>query len=87
MRITLEQFQTDFVNGLDSVVVGAVWLQELLKERDRLEREVSKLQKDNHCLLLNNSRLNNRILEFELANKNIYILDTLAWKQKNTLDF
>ena len=47
MKITLEQFQTDFVTGLDSVVVGAQWLQDLMRERDKLQREVFALQKTN----------------------------------------
>ena len=78
MRITLEQFQADFVNGLDSVVVGAVWLQDLLKENDKLKRENSDIKKINETLVHRNNRLKDKIQELELADKNIYILDTLA---------
>ena len=78
MRITLEQFQTDFVNGLDSVVVGAVWLQDLLRERDKLKRENSYMRKINETLVHRNNSLKDKVLELELADKNIYILDTLA---------
>ena len=78
MKITLDQFQTDFVTGLDSVVVGAQWLQDLIRERDKLQREVFALQKTNGGLIEENSRLKNKILCLELSDKNIYILDTLA---------
>lgn len=78
MKITLDQFQQDFVTGLDSVVVGAQWLQDLLRERDKLEREVNELKKSNSGLLLSNSRLKNQVLELQSKDKNIYILDTLA---------
>ena len=78
MRITLEQFQSDFVNGLDSVVVGAVWLQDLLRERDKLKRENSYMRKINETLVHRNNSLKDKVLELELADKNIYILDTLA---------
>lgn len=78
MKITLEQFQTDFVTGLDSVTVGAQWLQDLMRERDKLQREVFALQKTNGALIEENARLKNKILCFELSDKNIYILDTLA---------
>lgn len=78
MKITLDQFKQDFVTGLDSVVVGAQWLQDLLKERDKLEREVNELKKSNSSLLFSNSRLKNQVLELQSKDKNIYILDTLA---------
>lgn len=78
MRITLEQFQTDFVNGLDSVVVGAVWLQDKLRELDKAKRYNADMQKINASLLQKNSTLKNRVLELECQDKNIYILDTLA---------
>ena len=78
MKITLEQFQTDFVTGLDSVVVGAQWLQDLMIERDKLQREVFALQKTNCGLIEKNAKIKNKILCLELSDKNIYILDTLA---------
>ena len=78
MRITLEQFQTDYHTGLDSVVVGAQWLQDLIRERDKLQREVFALQKTNGGLIEENSRIKNKILCLEFSDKNIYILDTLA---------
>lgn len=78
MKITLEQFQTDFVTGLDSVVVGAQWLQDLMRERDKLQREVFALQKTNGALIEENARLKNKILCFEFVDNKIYILDTLA---------
>jgi hypothetical protein len=78
MKITLEQFQTDFVTGLDSVVVGAQWLQDLMRERDKLQREMFALQKTNGGLIEENARLKNKILCFELSDNKIYILDTLA---------
>ena len=74
MRITLDQFQTDYVTGLDSVVVGAQWLQDLLRERDKLRNEVKKIKKYEERIIT----LTDRVLELELKNNNIYILDTLA---------
>ena len=78
MRITLDQFQTDFVTGLDSVVVGAQWLQDVLKERDKLKRQANenqyKIKKYEERIIT----LSDRVLELELKDKNIYILDTLA---------
>ena len=78
MRITLDQFQTDFVTGLDSVVVGAQWLQEVLKERNKFYREIEELKKVNSGSMLKVSKLQARVLELEAKDKNIYILDTLA---------
>lgn len=78
MKITLEQFQTDYHTGLDSVVVGAQWLQDLMRERDKLQREVFSLQKFNGKAMQEIERLKNKISLLELSDKNIYILDTLA---------
>jgi FtsZ-binding cell division protein ZapB len=78
MKITLDQFQQDFVTGLDSVVVGAQWLQDLLKERDKLEREVNELKKTNEALRRKADRWKDEANRLQLQDKNIYILDTLA---------
>lgn len=78
MKITLEQFQTDYHTGLDSVTVGAQWLQNLMIERDKLQREVFALQKFNGNVMEEVERLKNKIFLLELKEKNIYILDTLA---------
>lgn len=78
MKITLDQFQQDFVTGLDSVVVGAQWLQDLLKERDKLEREVNELKKTNEALRKQVERWINEANRLQLQDKNIYILDTLV---------
>lgn len=78
MRITLEQFQTDFVTGLDSVVVGAEWLQQMMRNHRKLQTEYDNLVAKEKWLIRENSKLKNRVLSIELADKNIYILDTLA---------
>ena len=78
MKITLDQFQQDFVTGLDSVVVGAQWLQDLLRERDKLEREVNELKKTNEALSRKADRWKDEANRLQLQDKNIYILDTLA---------
>ena len=78
MRITLDQFQTDYVTGLDSVVVGAQWLQDLLRERNRLMIINKELIDARDGLRNQNSRYRDKIAELEAKDKNIYILDTLA---------
>ena len=78
MKITLDQFQQDFVTGLDSVVVGAQWLQDLLKERDKLEREVNEIKKTNEALSRKADRWKDEAQRLQLQDKNIYILDTFA---------
>lgn len=78
MKITLDQFQQDFVTALDSVVVGAQWLQDLLRERDKLEREVNELKKTNEALSRKADKWKDEAHRLQIQDKNIYILDTLA---------
>ena len=78
MKTTSEQYQVDLQLETHNAVVGAQWLQDLMRERDKLQREVFALQKTNGSLIEENSRLKNKILCLELSDKNIYILDTLA---------
>ena len=78
MKITLDQFQTDFVTGLDSVVVGAQWLQDVLRERDSFKKVNKELSRANEELKKQNHRYRSKIVELEMKQNCIYIMDTLA---------
>ena len=78
MRITLEQFQTDFVTGLDSVVVGAQWLQQLLQTNTKLQHELTALQHTNAGLLSRNSQLREKIATLEAQDRQVYIVNTIV---------
>ena len=50
MKTTLEQFQIDLQLEAHNAVVGAKWLQDLMRERTKLQNEVFLLQKYNYSL-------------------------------------
>ena len=78
MKTNLEQFQVDYYENGVNAVVGSEWLQQVLKERDKLRRDI--LDEKHKVKLLEEkvSRLESKVMTFELNDKNIYILDTLA---------
>ena len=78
MDTVIEQFQVDYYENGTNAVVGSRWLQELLKERDKLKHEVLEEKNKNRRLEDKVSRLEARVLELTIKDKNIYILDTLA---------
>ena len=78
MRITLDQFQTDYVTGLDSVVVGAQWLQQLLQTHTKLQHELTALQRTNAGLMQRNSQLRGKITSLEATDSQVYIINTLT---------
>ena len=78
MKITLEQFQTDFHTGLDSVVVGAQWFQDLMRTHKKLQSEYDNLVAKSKWVIKENQQLKEKIKRIQLSDNKIYILDTLA---------
>lgn len=78
MKSSLAQFDVDPAAADLTVVVGASWLKKFRQEFFALEQELQALQASHAMLLKKNEQLSRRIKQFELDDRHLYIIDTLA---------
>ena len=78
MKSSLAQFDIDPAATDLTVVVGASWLKAFRQKFFALEQELQTLQASHAMLLKKNEQLSRRIQQFELNDRHLYIIDTLA---------